>query len=299
MTRQSTTRRGALTLTGGALVALAGCGGSGGTEEETPTATEAETEMESTEMESTETEAATDSDSEALLRVAHLSPDAPNVDVAVDGDTVLEDVPFGTVSDYLTLSPDEYQITVTPTGGDEAVFDEPVTLQSGLQTAAAIGEVAGEAQPFSLTLLTDDDTAPDSGSANVRVGHTVPDAPAVDVTAGEAVVADDVAFGEVSEYATVPADTAAVELRPESDENDADPVGTFELELTDAAAQTVFAIGYLEPGDDQPGVEFVAAVDAEMATDEGMTEEPTTEDGMTEEPTTEDGMTEEPTTETA
>ena len=289
MTRQSTTRRGVLTLTGGALVALAGCGGGGGTEEETPTPTEEGTEMGSTE---TPTETTTDSDTDAMLRVAHLSPDAPNVDVAVDGDTVLEDVPFGAVSDYLTLAPDEYQITVTPTGGDEAVFDEPVMLQSGLQTAAAIGEVEGEDQPFSLTLLTDDDAAPESGSANVRVAHTIPDAPAVDVTAGEAVVADDVAFGEVSEYATVPADTAEVELRPESEENDADPVGTFEVDLTDEAAQTVFAIGYLEASDDQPSAELVVALDeaateSETTTDEGMTEESTTDEGMTEEPTTE------------
>ncbi|MCL7418259.1 MAG: DUF4397 domain-containing protein, partial [Halalkalicoccus sp.] len=33
----------------------------------------------------------------AMVRVAHLSPDAPNVDVYVDDQAVLEDVPYRTV----------------------------------------------------------------------------------------------------------------------------------------------------------------------------------------------------------
>jgi Domain of unknown function (DUF4397) len=40
---------------------------------------------------------------QAQVRVAHLAPDAPNVDVYVNGDPVLTDVPYTTVSDYLPL----------------------------------------------------------------------------------------------------------------------------------------------------------------------------------------------------
>src|SRR5215212_9125780 len=42
---------------------------------------------------------------EAQVRVAHLSPDAPNVDVSVNGEPVaaLQNVPFGTISPYLPL----------------------------------------------------------------------------------------------------------------------------------------------------------------------------------------------------
>jgi hypothetical protein len=265
MSNQKTTRRGVLTLTGGALVALAGCGGSGGQEEATPTETEAE--MTETEAEMTET--ATEEPADAMLRVAHLSPDAPNVDVAVDGSTVLEDVPFETVSDYLALTVGDHEVTVTPTGGDEAVFDDTVTLDEGLQTAAAIGEVAGDAQEFSLALFTEDDTLPESGETSVRAVHAIPDGPAVDVTAGDAVIADDLAFGEAGEYVAAPSDTSEVELRPESEENDEDPVGTFEVDLTDGAVQTAFATGYLEPGDDQPGAGLVLATDAEPASMEG------------------------------
>ncbi|MBX0287683.1 DUF4397 domain-containing protein [Haloarcula salinisoli] len=279
MQRNSKTRRGVLTVAGGALVALAGCSNSGG-QSGTPTETGTESgEMASTDTETaepteTEAEQATEDETEtpmggdAMLRVAHLAPDAPNVDVAVDGTAVLTDVPFETVSDYLSLTTGEHQITVTPTGGSEAVFDQTVSLASGRQTAAAIGEVSGQNQAFTVTLLTDDAGTADTGNTNVRAVHTIPDAPAVDVTSGETVIADMVEFGDAGEYVTVPSDTSTVELRPDSLANDEEPVGTFSVDLTDMAAQTVFATGYLEPSGGQPEARLVVATDAEP---DGMT----------------------------
>ena len=282
MQRNSKTRRGVLTVAGGALVALAGCSNSDG-QSGTPTETETEsggmeTTTETAEPTETETEAETETEGDmppagdAMLRVAHLAPDAPNVDVAVDGTTVLTDVPFETVSDYLSLTTGEHQITVTPTGGSEAVFDQTVPLESGPQTAAAIGEVSGANQAFTVTLLTDDDTTPEAGSTRVRAVHTIPDAPAVDVTSGETLIADNIEFGEAGDYVTVPSDVSSVELRPESLANNDDPVATFTVDLTDMAAQTVFATGYLEPSGDQPGGRLVVATDAEGSGMTGGTE---------------------------
>src|SRR5918997_4449897 len=57
---------------------------------------------------------------EAFVRVVHASPDAPNVDVWVDGETVLTDVPFTAVSDYLSLSAGTYNVQVSATGTTEA-----------------------------------------------------------------------------------------------------------------------------------------------------------------------------------
>ncbi|MDS0282161.1 DUF4397 domain-containing protein [Haloarcula onubensis] len=285
MQRNSKTRRGVLTVAGGALAALAGCSnsdGQSGTPTETGTASDGMEPMtETAEPTESGTEQGTESEGteegmppegDAMLRVAHLAPDAPNVDVAVDGTTVLTDVPFETVSDYLALTTGEHQVTVTPTGGSEAVFDEAVTLDAGRQTAAAIGEVSGENQPFTVTLLTDDATAAEAGSTRVRAVHTIPDAPAVDVTSGETVIADGLEFGEAGDYVTVPSDVTAVELRPDNLNNDAEPVATFSVDLTEMAAQTVFAAGYLEPSGDQPGARLVVATDAEPSEMGGGTE---------------------------
>ena len=77
---------------------------------------------------------------EAFVRVVHASPDAPNVDVWVDGETVLTDVPFTAVSDYLTLPAGTYNVQVTATGSTDPVIDADLTLEAGTSyTVAATG----------------------------------------------------------------------------------------------------------------------------------------------------------------
>lgn len=190
---------------------------------------------------------------EAMLRIAHLSPDAPEVDVAVDGTTILEGVAFETVSDYQSLSTGDHQVTVTPTGGDSPVFDQSVTVASGRQTAAAIGTASGESQPLTVTLVTDDPVETESGTASVRAFHAIPDAEAVDVTAGDTVVADGLEFGSASAYISAPSSISQVELRPDSEANDAEPIATFDIDLSEGAAHTAFATGLVE-GEPAPNV---------------------------------------------
>ena len=108
----------------GATVALAGCNGGdgngGGEETATPTDTETDT--------PTDTPTTTAS---ARVRAAHMSPNAPNVDVYVDGDAVLEDVPFGDISGYLELDAGTYTVEITPAGDpDTTVFDGDVSVEA-------------------------------------------------------------------------------------------------------------------------------------------------------------------------
>src|SRR3712207_9533481 len=53
---------------------------------------------------------------QAQVRVAHLSPDAPNEDVYVNGEPVLTDVAYTTISGYLPLPAGTQQATVYATG---------------------------------------------------------------------------------------------------------------------------------------------------------------------------------------
>ncbi len=55
-------------------------------------------------------------DALAAVRVGHFSADAPNVDVYANGGAILNDVPFGVLSDYLYVPGGTYQIQVVPTG---------------------------------------------------------------------------------------------------------------------------------------------------------------------------------------
>jgi hypothetical protein len=116
----------------------------------------------------------------AKVRVVHASPDAPAVDVYLDGNKVLTNVPFFTASDYLDVPAGPHDIKVTPTGdANTAVIDaKGVAVEAGkVYTVAAVGKLA-EIKP---AIFADNLAAPAAGKAHVRVVHASPDAPAVDV----------------------------------------------------------------------------------------------------------------------
>ena len=150
---------------------------------------------------------------QAQVRVAHLAPDAPNVDVYVNGDPVLTDVPYATVSDYLSLPAGTQQVTVYATGDTTSpVIDTPVELAAGgAYTVAAVGLVADDS--LTAQVYQDDLSRPASGNAKVRVVHASPDAGPVDVVprGGDPLVSG-LAFPDASPYAEVPAGTYTLDV---------------------------------------------------------------------------------------
>ncbi len=149
----------------------------------------------------------------AKVRVIHGSPDAPAVDVYVNNNKVLTNVPFFTVSDYLDLAGGSYDIKVTATGQTDAVIDaKGVAVEGGkAYTIAAAGKVA-EIKPY---ILPDNLMAPAAGKAHVRVVHLSPDAPAVDVkVANGPTLITNLAFGKDSGYLPVDAGTYDLQVVP-------------------------------------------------------------------------------------
>jgi hypothetical protein len=244
----------------GATVALAGCpdgngnGNGGGDETATPTDTETDT--------PTDTPTMTAS---ARVRAAHMSPNAPNVDVYVDGDAVLEDFSFGETSGYLELAAGTYTVEITPAGDpDTTVFDGDVSVEAETDyTVAAIGEVGDDVdRSFEPLVLEDDNSDPGDDTARVRAVHASPDAPAVDVTAGGEVLFDGVAFGE-SGSVEVPAGDYTLRVRGDTEENDGDVVAEFDVSLAGGTVYTAFAAGYLNPDDeDDPAFDLLVTQDA-------------------------------------
>jgi hypothetical protein len=195
-----------------------------------------------------------------------MSPNAPNVDVYVDGDVVLEDVPFGDTSNYLELDAGTYTVEITPAGDpDTTVFNGDVPVEAETDyTVAAIGEVGDDVdQSFEALVLEDDNSDPGDDTARVRAVHASPDAPAVDITADGEVLFDGVAFGE-SGSVEVPAGDYTLEVRGDTEENDGDVVGEFDVSLAGGETYTAFAAGYLEPEDDEPEFELIVTQDTEM-----------------------------------
>lgn len=148
-------------------------------------------------------------DNRAGLRAAHLSPDAPNVDVYVDGSKVLTDVPFKAVSDYLLINSGKRQLQINPTGSMTPVIDVSLDITAmSSNTAAAVGFVAG-IEPLAIA---DDLTPPAAGNAHIRVIHASPDAPNVDVYVDGAKVLTDVPFKAVSNYLPLSAEAHTIQV---------------------------------------------------------------------------------------
>jgi hypothetical protein len=111
----------------------------------------------------------------ASVRVAHFSPDAPAVDVYVDGEAVVEDLEFTEVTEFLELAAGTYSIAVAPTGSsvDEAIIgpiDWTVEAET-FTTIAAVGSVENES--LTVTVFTEDFGATTDGQARITFLHTI------------------------------------------------------------------------------------------------------------------------------
>lgn len=115
---------------------------------------------------------------DAFVRVVHASPDAPNVDVLVDGQTVLTDVQYKQFSGYLSVPKGMHNIKVNVTGGGATVIDADVDLAAGAYYTAIASDVAASITPL---VLLDDLSAPGPGNVKVRLVHTAPSAGLVDI----------------------------------------------------------------------------------------------------------------------
>jgi len=119
-----------------------------------------------------------DDKTQARLRIVHDSPDAPNVDVLVNGKTVATNVAYKGASDYLTLPAAATEIEVRPTGTTTDVIDAKVTLSKNTDYTVLATNLVASIEPL---VLTDDNAAPASGKVKVRLVHGAPSAPPVDI----------------------------------------------------------------------------------------------------------------------
>jgi len=245
-------RRAVLKTAGSVAIigSLAGCAGGEGQGNETNETNDSE--MDDGNETNSSDEGMDNGSQMANVRVAHLAPDAPNVDVYVDDEAVLEDVSFSTISDYLELEAGTYDVQITEAGTEEAVYDESLEVEAANYTVAAVGEISEENQPFAVEVYEDDLSDPGE-SARLRGIHAAPDAPAVDIADEETgdLLFEDLAFGE-DQTGDAPPGDYTLEIFPTGE--DEDPVATFDASVEAGSVYTAFVVGYLEP-DDAPADE--------------------------------------------
>lgn len=157
---------------------------------------------------------------DAEIRVLHLSPDAPNVDVFVnDGvPAAIANLPFSSGTGYVALPADTYNFKVSPTGTTpaDAVLDLDLTLDAGVKyTAVAYDEVAN----ITPLALVDDSSGIAAGNIRLQIVHAAVGVGPVNLSArGFGTVASNVAFGD-SLVLDVPAGPLSVRLDADLDGN--------------------------------------------------------------------------------
>ena len=186
---------------------------------------------------------------DSCINVIHASPDAPAVDVYLDGELALEGVEFGQFSGWIAVPAGEHQVQVTAAGDDaaNAVIDATVELAAdAAYHVAATGHLADITPQIYQVNLSDLD-AMDDPMARIRVIHTSPDAPAVDIAlAGGDVLIADLAFPNASDALEVPAGSYDLEVRPTGTTDVALDLPGVELEA--GMVYDVFAIGLAGDG---------------------------------------------------
>jgi hypothetical protein len=142
------------------------------------------------------------------IRLAHLSPNTPAVDVYLysfndsNAMIVLKHVSYGTVSPYETVAAGDYSVAMRAAG---AAASSPAVLSTSVEIAAGHAyTVAGMGPESGLRLaVLDDQLTTPAGQSVVRVIQASLKDPMVNVTLAGAALASNLKFGTVSSYQTV------------------------------------------------------------------------------------------------
>jgi hypothetical protein len=147
-----------------------------------------------------------------MVRIFHASPDAPSVDVYLNGKRIIRNLTYKQETDYLPLpEAGRYRIDLYPAGKtDKPILSETFTFNAGRNYTVAAAETLNN---LDLLLIHDNNKIP-PGETKIRFIHLSPDTLAVDIAVKNGdVVISDVTFKEVTEYLPLNPMTVHLEVR--------------------------------------------------------------------------------------
>jgi len=197
---------------------------------------------------------------QAKVRIVHASPDAPAVDVTVDGKVVVENAAFKAVTDYMMLPAGDHAVGIFAAG---TVADGKPVLKANLTVEAdkAYTVLAANKLEALEVAVLNDDMSVTAGKAKVRVGHFSPDAPAVDVAVkGGDVLFSNAPFKAVTDYLEVDPAKMDLEVRP---------AGTQDVVLslpgTELKADMIYTVLAVGMASGEPALDAIVLADPSSA----------------------------------
>ncbi len=104
--------------------------------------------------------------STAQLRFLQASPDAPQVNLLVDGSSVATSLAYGSATDYVSVKSGSRHVQVVPVSGSSPILDLTLSFAANANQTLIL---AGPAASVQSVLLTDGGTTTTTGDGHVRV----------------------------------------------------------------------------------------------------------------------------------
>jgi len=175
------------------------------------------------------------------IMAIHASPDAPAVDLYVDGVKAGTGLAFPQNTPYLPVRKGTRNIKVNVTGTTTTVINANLPVAAGASYSVFATDSVAKISPL---VLVDDLSRPAAGKAHVRFVHLSPNAPAVDVALqGGAVVFGNKAFREYTAFTPLNAGSYDLEVRLAGTNTVVLPLSGIALEA--GKIYTVFAKGFV------------------------------------------------------
>jgi Domain of unknown function (DUF4397) len=141
-------------------------------------------------------------ESPAFVRIIHASPAVGTADVFLDGNRLLSDFGFGTVTGYAAIPPGPHkvQIALVGRGPGASAINETLSVSPGVAyTVAAIG---AQQSNLSLEVFIDDNQL-NPGMAKVRFYHLSPGTGSVNATTNGQQIIQGLNYQQASSYVAV------------------------------------------------------------------------------------------------
>ena len=147
----------------------------------------------------------------ARIRLLHAIPDAPNVDIFLNGTRVLKDFSYRKTTDYLAVPKGKYQVDVYPAGNHvSSLISRKIDVGSGKSYTAV---AAGSGKKLYLQTYEDQFDVP-NGEAKMRFIHLSPDAGEVDLAVKNSdIIFHNIPFRKATNYLNITPMNVDLEVR--------------------------------------------------------------------------------------
>lgn len=179
---------------------------------------------------------------DAMVRVGHCCPDAPNVDIMVDGEPAFENIGFKEITEYAAVPEGDRSVSVVADGSSvlDASIPASANERYSILATGLVGDDSMEANVF-----TDEPGNVPSDKTHVRFVHASPDAPEVDVRVadGGPTLFERIGFRKASGYEQVDPGRYDLEAVPSGTDDVA--LSVPDVTLSGGSALSILAVGQL------------------------------------------------------